>query len=291
MYKKLGKIAFFLIFSLGLVSFGTKVQAQANNISSNKYNKTNLLSANTAMSTSLQLNKDYVEDGYVQVRYSNSSDKRMKVSVKKDDRVYYYDFDGKGQYENYPLQMGNGKYIVTLLQNTQGKEYVEVEKWNIDAEIKDSSSVYSISNKMVNFDKAVETVSKAAALTEGISSDDKKVEVIYNYLISNVKYDYDKLNAVQAGYLPDIDSTVNSGKGICYDFSATFAGMLRSVGVPTKVVMGYSNNTKGYHAWNEVYLNGKWLVVDTSADSQAKEAGAKFSMYKVSDNYQKEKEY
>ncbi|MTK12289.1 MAG: transglutaminase domain-containing protein [Clostridiaceae bacterium] len=288
MYKKLGKVAFFLVFSLGLVSFGTKVQAQTNSIS---YNKTNLLSANTAMITSPQLNKDYVGDGYVQVRYSNSSDKRMKVSVKKDDKVYYYDFDGKGQYENYPLQMGNGKYIVTLLQNTQGKEYVEVENWNIDAKIKEIDSVYSISNKIVNFDKASETISKAAELTKGIGSDDKKVEVIYNYLISNVKYDYDKLNAVQAGYLSDIDSTVNSGKGICYDFSATFAGMLRSVGVPTKVVMGYSNNTKGYHAWNEVYLNRKWLVVDTSADSQAKEAGAKFSMYKVSDNYQKEKEY
>ena len=31
---------------------------------------------------------------------------------------------------------------------------------------------------------------------------------------------------------------------------------------------GYGDKIKGYHAWNEVYLAGKWLIIDTSFDVQ-----------------------
>jgi len=36
--------------------------------------------------------------------------------------------------------------------------------------------------------------------------------------------------------------------------------MLRSVGVPAKMVKGYTTNFKEYHAWNEVYVNDKWYI-------------------------------
>ncbi|MCT8978550.1 transglutaminase-like domain-containing protein [Clostridium sp. CX1] len=288
MYKRLPKIALFLIFSLSLASFQGKVEAKT---TSADYSKTTLLSAYAVKSNSPQINKDYVKDGYVQVMYKNSSGKKMKISVKRDTNVYYYDFDGKGEYENYPLQMGSGKYDVTLLENLEGKKYVEVESWNIEAKITNPNAMYLISNKIVDFSKANTAVNKAAALTKDIVSNDKKVQVIYSYLINNVNYDYNKLKTVQTGYVPDIDAVVKSSKGICYDFSAVFAGMLRAVGVPTKVVMGYSDNVKGYHAWNEVYLDGKWIVVDTSVDSQVKGTSASIGMYKLSDSYQKEKEY
>lgn len=288
MYKTLPKIALFLIFSLSLASFQSKAEAKTTNAD---YSKTTLLSAYAAKSNSPQINKDYVKDGYVQVMYKNSSGKKMKISVKRDTNVYYYDFDGKGEYENYPLQMGSGKYVITLLENVEGKKYVEVESWSIQAEITNPSAAYLISGKVVNFSDATVAVSKADVLTKDVANDDKKVQVIYNYLINNIKYDYKKLNTVQAGYVPDIDSIISSSKGICYDFSAVFAGMLRAVGVPTKVVMGYSDNVKGYHAWNEVYLDGKWMVIDTSFDSQMKGTSASISMYKPSGSYQKEKEY
>ena len=61
-----------------------------------------------------------------------------------------------------------------------------------------------------------------------------------------------------------------------------FAAMLRSVGVPTKLIKGESSNVEGYHAWNEVYINGKWRIVDTSYDSQLKAGGYSISKYKSS---------
>ena len=61
-------------------------------------------------------------------------------------------------------------------------------------------------------------------------------------------------------YTPDIEAIMSSRKGICFDYAAVMASMLRSQGIPTKLVMGYV--PQGYHAWNEVYFEGVgWVIV------------------------------
>ena len=61
--------------------------------------------------------------------------------------------------------------------------------------------------------------------------------------------------------------------------------MLRSVGVPTKVVTGYTVNATVYHAWNNVYDNSKWNVVDATYDAQMYRAKRSYSMYKSFSDY------
>jgi len=91
-------------------------------------------------------------------------------------------------------------------------------------------------------------------------------------------------------YLPDIEKTYLEETGICYDYAALFAAMLRSIGIPTKLVKGYSKeNPEVYHAWNEVLINGTWIVVDTTLD--ASEPKDKTQMSKTSSDYLKVYEY
>ena len=45
--------------------------------------------------------------------------------------------------------------------------------------------------------------------------------------------------------------TLATGKGICFDYAALMVGMLRSQGVPCKLVVGYAG--KEYHAWVSVW--------------------------------------
>ena len=40
----------------------------------------------------------------------------------------------------------------------------------------------------------------------------KAIAAIYNYVIGNIQYDFDKAASVQSGYLPDIDKTLNTKK-------------------------------------------------------------------------------
>ncbi|MNV81246.1 hypothetical protein D3C71_1748990 [compost metagenome] len=67
--------------------------------------------------------------------------------------------------------------------------------------------------------------------------------------------------------------------------------MLRSLNIPTKLVMGNSTYVNKYHAWNEVYLNGKWNIIDTTVDSGLKKINKKFDMIKKSSDYVKLFEY
>lgn len=53
-------------------------------------------------------------------------------------------------------------------------------------------------------------------------------------------------------YVPNPDSALAAGKGICYDYASLFAAMCRSQSIPARLVIGYADPNI-YHAWNEVY--------------------------------------
>ena len=69
------------------------------------------------------------------------------------------------------------------------------------------------------------------------------------------------------GYLPDVDAVLKKGMGICLDYAAVYASMLRSQGIAAQLVIGYAD--KSYHAWNLVWLDGAWTCVDLTAQSTA----------------------
>gem|GEM_PF-2257971 len=69
-------------------------------------------------------------------------------------------------------------------------------------------------------------------------------------------------------------------KGKCSEYSTLFASLARSVGIPTRIVLGerMSGNQWIGHMWNEVYV-GEWVTVDSSVD----EVGTSFSLLKLID--------
>ena len=52
---------------------------------------------------------------------------------------------------------------------------------------------------------------------------------------------------------PDPDETLDTGKGICFDYAALMSAMLRSQRIPTKLEVGYSGDV--YHAWISCYVD------------------------------------
>lgn len=229
--------------------------------------------------------------GLLRVNYSNNSGKRIKLSVAKGGNTYYYNLQAKGNTESFSLQMGSGQYALSILQNTSGSSYQVVESQTVDVNISNSLKVYLNSIQNVNWNNSMLAIKKAKALTSGMSSSTDKVKAIYNFVISNIHYDRNKLSRVSTDYIPSIDSTLRSGTGICYDYASLFGAMLRGVGVPAKLVKGYTPNAQGYHAWNEVYYGGRWVVIDTTYDSQMKAANQSVSMIKNSSQYNKSREY
>jgi len=227
------------------------------------------------------------------VAISCSSAARLKVTVEKDGKKIAYDLRNDGITEYYPLQMGEGSYKVSVLENMSGTKYKYIQTQTIDLDKEDANAVFLASVQNINWNGDKKAVKKARELTKGLNTEWEKINAIHEYLISNIKYDYDKLETLESGYLPDIDHTLEKGKGICYDYSSVFAAMLRSQGIPAKLVKGYTPAVNGYHAWNEIYLSdsGKWITVDLTYDAKMKSEKKEYSIEKNAADYTKVFEY
>ena len=83
-------------------------------------------------------------------------------------------------------------------------------------------------------------MAKARELVEGCENQGDALRAICTYIVDNVAYDDDKAAKLKdsTGYIPDPDETLQSGKGVCFDYASLGAAMLRSQGIPAKIVTG-----------------------------------------------------
>ncbi|WP_342438269.1 transglutaminase-like domain-containing protein [Paenibacillus sp. FSL L8-0436] len=223
--------------------------------------------ANASSVESDWLNTSQLSQGVVQVSYDVPKDKRIKLMITKDNKSYSYNLYASKATETFPLQQGNGAYKVSVLENTSGNKYKVLSSETVDLSMSNTNAVYLSSVQNVKWNSSDKAVLKAKQLTQGLTTDEAKVQAIYNYIVANVKYDYTLAANVTQDYIPNNDNTLASKKGICYDYASLFATMLRSEGIPTKLVMGNTSYVSVYHAWNEVLLNGKWVTIDTTVDA------------------------
>ncbi|MDF2545666.1 MAG: hypothetical protein K0R93_564 [Anaerosolibacter sp.] len=228
--------------------------------------------------------------GVIGVNYG-VGEKKVKLVVEKGQARYTYNLKGDDQTESFPLQLNDGSYKVSILENVSGNSYKTVAVTNLDVKMENEQKVFLNSIQLIEWNDSMKAIEKAKELTKDITTDEEKIAAIHKYVVENVRYDYDKIKNLNYDYLPNIENTFETNLGICYDYSSMFAGMLRSIDIPTKLIKGYTKNAQGYHAWNEVYVNGKWMIVDTTYDAQMKENKLKYTISKNSTDYEKTYEY
>ena len=227
--------------------------------------------------------------GIIRVHVDNNM-KKMKVQINKDNIKYIYDY---GEYNVFPLQLGNGKYLISLYEYVKDRSYRLFKQESVTLKINDQNDVYLQSIQLIHWDYRMQAIKTAKHITRYKKTDLDKTKEIYKYIISKISYDEEKADTVKAGYIPMIDQVLKEGRGICYDYSVLFAAMLRSIGIPTKLLMGYCNNSNIYHAWNEVYIKEekRWIILDTTQDAFNKRIISIFFNAKDDENYKVDKTY
>lgn len=234
-------------------------------------------------------------DGYVMVRYKTTTSVKLKAQVKGPTTTYTYNVTA-GEWIAFPLSDGKGEYKVTVLKNTTGNKYAQVLSQTVKYEPKDEFAPFLYSNQYVDFAPAVNTVAKAKELIGGETDTLKQIQVVYDYVVNNFTYDKEKAATVKSGYLPVLDEVLRSKKGICFDYAALMAGMLRSQGVPCKLVVGYAGTQ--YHAWisvwspehgwldGAIYFNGsQWQRLDPTFASTGNSSQKIIDYIKNDSNY------
>ncbi len=198
--------------------------------------------------------------GYVMVKYNGANEKVKLQITCPDQSCYTYLISDRGAYDTFPLTAGNGSYTLQVLENVAGDTYTVSLTQSINVSIEDEFLPFLYPNQYVNFHADSQAVSKGSALAKDTYSDLDVVQNIYNYVIKNISYDTEKAQNVSYGYVPDVDDTLSSKKGICFDYAALMTSMLRSQNIPTKLEVGYSGDA--YHAWISTYIDDKGWVDD-----------------------------
>lgn len=198
--------------------------------------------------------------GYVMVKYNGTNEKVKLQITCPDQSCYTYLISDRGVYDTFPLTAGNGSYALQVLENVAGDTYTVSLTQSINVSIKDEFLPFLYPNQYVNFHADSQAVSKGSDLAKDTYSDLDVVQNIYNYVIKNISYDTEKAQNVSYGYVPDVDDTLSSKKGICFDYAALMTSMLRSQNIPTKLEVGYSGDA--YHAWISTYIDDKGWVDD-----------------------------
>lgn len=267
-----------------------------------------VLSGTTALAAStIDINTENTEEGYISVKFNTGSEKKIKLMVSSGDTKYYYNLSNSEEYVNFPLQMGNGAYQVAVYENTSGTKYRKLTSKSFTVTIQDEKVVYLNSIQEISFDEEDAAVLLAAQMKEEATTakrastgdplakltERELIDLYYNYVVQNIQYDYDKIDGLEYNYLPRNNATLETKTGICYDYSSLLASMLRSQGVPTKLIKGYTTWTSVYHAWNEIYLEdeGRWVIVDTTYDAYLYLRNSQYSFEKAAEVYAASKEF
>lgn len=236
---------------------------------------------NSATATALKegVKLDYSNARYGYVGAQGTKGRTLKLLLVKGSKpfssygsssrpdYYQYNLSTNGKAAYCPLNMGNGTYTAEVLRQTSSGGYMSLGSGTFDASMMNAYQPFMHNNVYVSYSSGSTCVKQAASICKGKSSDTARVSAIYKKLTKRIKYDKKKAKSVQNGYIPDPDKTWKSKKGICFDYASLAAAMMRSQGVPCRVITGYvSKNT--YHAWNMIYLkNSGWITAEIKADT------------------------
>lgn len=237
-----------------------------------------------ALAASFTLDTTNTTNGILKVTNIEDTGKRVRIRITKDDQKYLYEVRAEQTVESYPLQMGSGKYKIDILKNIIDNRYTVLSSTTIDVKIENSLNVFLNPIQPIFWNDSMKAVKYADWIMDSDKSADQKIKTVYNHMVYYYKYDWDKYGNLPSTYVPNVEETYLEKKGVCYDYAALTASLLRSMGYPARLVKGYSTLVDGYHAWNEIYIDGKWVVVDTTYDSMSNKT--KISFAKKSSDYQ-----
>jgi transglutaminase-like putative cysteine protease len=120
----------------------------------------------------------------------------------------------------------------------------------------------------VGFDPAIRE--QALQITDPWPTTYEKALALQNFFLDNFRYSLE----VSTGHGNDrmAQFLFDQRTGYCEQFAGTFAAMARSVGIPARVATGFTPGElvddqyvvrgENYHAWPEVWIDGRWVYFE-----------------------------
>ncbi len=216
----------------------------------------------TISNGSLMVDATGANDGYFFAAVGWKTNHRLKMRVIKSGTTLTYDLNSDAEYELFPLQLGDGYYEIVLYENVSGKKYAQKGSVGLNVKQNRDEAAFLVPNQYLNYSAASEAVGMADSLCAGMS-EKEAYEAVCKFMKTSFVYDFIKAINIKPGMLPDIDGSYAKKMGVCQDLAAITVAMLRTQGIPSRLIIGYAD--KQYHAWTVATVNGKEQFFDPTA--------------------------
>jgi transglutaminase-like putative cysteine protease/uncharacterized membrane protein len=211
---------------------------------------------------------------------SNDVDNRnitwVLITLTKDgSQMKYFVKSDNGVLDPYILYLpfGSGTYItdisysMDLSEDGYNIDYYDEGKFTItNNDTRDMS--YLLPSRYVESDSS-EIIQLAQQITENCYSDMDKTKAIHDWVAKNISYDSDAFLSNKNKEYSALD-TLHNKKALCNGYANLTAALNRAIGIKAKVCSGTANSgdgTSNGHAWNETFVDNKWIIQDTTWDA------------------------
>ena len=212
-------------------------------------------------------NGDFFKGFSFDLPIEEEQDYKISIYFKEENDVYYWT-----QYYGLPLSKTTDNIL--YFERTDIYEHNQnMRKSNADA---DPENYLKVSTTDLN--ERNELVSLVESITGGLTENSQKAIAIHDWIAENIFYDWD---SYENGEYPPSEaySVYVSKKSVCAGYANLTSELMRIAGIPARSVNGHSiwtssqkwsdvNHDKSDHAWNEIYIDGEWKIVDVTWDSK-----------------------
>ena len=193
-------------------------------------------------------------------------------------------------------------FTLSLLPQSSFSQRVKSNFFKVDAyakSVKGLTDIGKLSNKLTApYDTDLEKVRSIFRwITENIAYDTKEYHVNnkegseYSKLFSNLKSD--AKNSDQLYDLEIAKYVLKNKKGICSGYAALFKSLCDSSNLKAEIVNGMAKNSvtqigtamESNHAWNAVFIDNKWQLLDATWSSGVCDDSVKKFTKKYDDSY------
>lgn len=122
---------------------------------------------------------------------------------------------------------------------------------------------------------------KSDEIVSGAASDYEKVRKIHDWVVENIYYNWDYYLGESENVVYSAEEVLKSKTSVCEGYANLTKALIQAQNIPCVKVHGFAlgvstdgvwtdeilNSDRTNHAWNEAYVNGRWIIIDTTWDS------------------------
>lgn len=195
-------------------------------------------------------------------------------------------FTGAERFGNYSSQVFNYVYLEKNAEGAWQIALSPVTQHNITEYEKAKSISAALKSTYAVCAGTDSVISLARSITSGLATNYEKAAALHDWICNNIYYDTDSIVG-EYNTAPYVATDVLEKKrAVCLGYANLYASLCRAISIPCNVVTGYAlgvtgshdvnwnenniNTEEANHAWNEVYIDNRWVIVDTTWDCRNK---------------------